>query len=211
MTMRTVFLVDGFNVYHSAVDIERDCGLKVKWLDYVSLFNSYLHHLGKDATLQSIYYFTALAYHLGDPKVVSRHETYIRCLRETGVKDQQGRFKAKSPIKCPHCGNQIIRHEEKETDVAIVSKMFEVLLNDECDCVVLVTGDTDLAPAVKTAKRLFPHKQIVFAFPYRRKNDELAQIAPKSFKMGRGNYALHQLPDPFPLSDGTKVAKPTSW
>jgi len=211
MAMRTVFLIDGFNVYHSAADIERDHGLKVKWLDYVSLFGSYLYLFGKDATLESIYYFTALAYHLGKPDIVQRHETYIRCLRETGVKDQQGRFKAKSPVTCPQCGKQILRHEEKETDVAIASKMFEKFFNDECDCVVLVTGDTDLAPAAKTAKCLFPHKQIVFAFPYGRRNEELAQIAPGSFKVRRRNYVNHQLPDPFVLSDGTKVPKPPSW
>jgi uncharacterized LabA/DUF88 family protein len=50
----------------------------------------------------------------------------------------------------------------------------EVLMNNECDTVVLVTGDTDLAPAVRTVKRLFPDKTITFIFPYKRKNKELS-------------------------------------
>jgi len=95
--------------------------------------------------------------------------------------------------------------------VAIAAKMFEILFNDECDTVVLVTGDTDLAPAVKTANRLFPNKKVIFAFPYRRKNEELARIAPGSFKTHPANYIKHQLPDPFALSDGSKVPKPPSW
>ena len=212
MSIGTTFLVDGFNVYHSVVDIDRDSKglLKAKWLDLVSFCNSYLHLIGKGATLQSVYYFSALAFHLNDPDVIIRHQAYIRCLRETGVKDELSRFKP-DPIKCPHCKRQITRHEEKETDVAIAAKMFEILFNDECDTVVLVTGDTDLAPAVKTAKRLFPNRKIIFAFPYRRKNEELAQIAPGSFKIHRDNYIRHQLPDPFPLSDGTKIPKPPSW
>lgn len=211
MSIRTIFLVDGFNVYHSVIDIARYCnGLNVRWLDLFSLCNSYLHLLGRDATLESVYYFSSLAYHLDDPDVISRHKTYIWCLQETGVKDQLGRFKSKT-IKCPHCGGQITRHEEKETDVAIAARMFEILFNDECDSIVLVTGDTDLAPAVKTAKRLFPHKKIVFAFPYRRKNEELAQIAPGSFRIHSCNYMQHQFPDPFPLSDGTKISKPLGW
>jgi len=210
MSIRTIFLIDGFNLYHSTVDIARYCkGLNVKWLNILSLCKSYLYLIGKDAIIESTYYFSALAYHLNDPDVISRHETYIKCLRETGVKDRLGRFKPKS-IRCSH-GGEITRYEEKETDVAIASKMFEVLSKDECDSVVLVTGDTDLAPAVKTAKHLFPDKHIIFAFPYRRKNDELAQIAPGSFKIRSGHYIQHQFPDPFPLSDGTIIPKPSSW
>ena len=209
--MRTTFLVDGFNVYHSAVDIERDFGLRVKWLDLDSLFRSYLHLFGKDAKLESVYYFTALAYHLHDAAKVKRHETYIQCLRQSGVIDQQGRFKQKSTFTCRKCGNKRTPHEEKETDVAIASKMFEVLIADDCDRIVLVTGDTDLAPAAKTAIRLFPKKEVVFAFPYKRKNVELAHIAPRSFSMRKEMYALNQLPDPCPLPDGTTAAKPPKW
>jgi len=207
---RTTFLIDGFNLYHSIVDIARYCnGLNVRWLNIFSLCKSYLYLIGKDATIESIYYFSALAYHLNDPDVISRHETYIKCLRETGIEERLGRFKPKT-IRCSH-GGKITRHEEKETDVAIASKMFEVLCKDRCDSVVLVTGDTDLAPAVKTAKYLFPNKHIIFAFPYRRKNDELAQMAPSSFKIHSRNYIQHQFPDPFTLSDGTIIPKPSSW
>ena len=89
--------------------------------------------------------------------------------------------------------------------------MFEVLIADDCDRIVLVTGDTDLAPAAKTAIRLFPKKEVVFAFPYKRKNVELAHIAPRSFSMRKEMYALNQLPDPCPLPDGTTAAKPPKW
>ena len=207
---RTTFLIDGFNLYHSIVDIARYCnGLNVRWLNIFSLCKSYLYLIGKGATIESIHYFSALAYHLNDPSVIERHETYIKCLRETGIEEQLGRFKPKT-IRCSH-GGKITRHEEKETDVAIASKMFEILFKDECDSVVLVTGDTDLAPAAKTAKCLFPDKRIIFAFPYGRKNDELAQIAPSSFKIHSRSYIQHQFPDPFTLSDGTIIRKPSSW
>jgi len=210
MGTRTVFLVDGFNLYHSVVDIARYCnGLNVKWLDIYSLCKSYLYLSGNDATIESVYYFSALAYHLDDPDIVARHETYIKCLEETGIKKHLTRFKPKT-IECSH-GGKITRHEEKETDVAIASKLFELLFCDECDSVVLVTGDTDLAPAVKTAKHLFPAKYIIFAFPYRRKNEELAQLAPGSFRIHSHNYAQHQLSNPFTLSDGTIIPKPPSW
>ena len=210
MTIRVVFLVDGFNLYHSIVDIARYCnGLNLKWLNISSLCRSYLHLIDKHAVAESIYYFSALAYHLHDRDVISRHETYIKCLRETGVKEQLSKFKRRI-IHLPH-GGKMTRHEEKETDVAIASKMFEVLFNDECDTVVPITGDTDLAPAVETAKRLFPDKSIIFAFPYRRKNDELAQMAPGSFKIHTSSYSKHQFPDPLTLSDGATIPKPSGW
>ena len=210
MSIRTTFLIDGFNIYHSVLDIETRTGLKVKWLNYFSLCSSYLHIIGEDATLEAVYYFSALAYHLHDPGIISHHEDYIRCLETTGVEVRLGRFKPRD-IKCPLCRGTFTRNEEKETDVAIASKMLEVLAKDECDYVVLVTGDTDLAPAVRTAKCLYPKKRVVFAFPHGRKNEELAIMAPGSFKIHTHNYAKHQFPDPFVLSDGTKIAKPPSW
>jgi len=208
---RTIFLVDGFNVYHSTRDIGRDFkGLCVKWLNIHSLCSSFLYLISKDARLEHIYYFSAFAFHLNDPDVILRHQNYIKCLEATGVTPELGRFKPKD-INCPHCNKQFRRHEEKETDVAIGIKLFEVLFNNECDTVVLVTGDTDLVPAVKTAKRLFPNKSILFIFPYKRKNSELVQIASDSFKINKNNYVRHQFPNPFVLPDRTQIQKPTCW
>lgn len=208
---RTTFLVDGFNVYHSVIDISRDfIGLRVKWLNIHSLCSSFLYLISKDARLEHIYYFSAFAFHLNDPDVILRHKNYIKCLKATGIRTELGRFKRKE-IKCPHCNKEIERHEEKETDVAIGTKVFEVLFNNDCDTVVLMTGDTDLAPAVRTAKRLFPNKSILFAFPYKRKNSELDQIAPGSFKIHKNSYVRHQFPDPVVLPDGTQIQKPTTW
>lgn len=212
MSNRTVFLIDGFNVYYSVRDIEYYTGLKVKWLDYYSLCESYLSVIGGGAILKDIYYFSAYAFHLNDPDIIKRHRAYIKCLKDRGIKVQLSRFKKKR-IKCTRCNRRFTGHEEKETDVAIASKMLELLAKDECDCVILVTGDTDLAPAVKTAKNLYEPKgkRIIFAFPYRRKMDELDRMAPGSFQIHDQIYMNYQLPDPYPLSDGTTITKPPDW
>ena len=52
------------------------------------------------------------------------------------------------------------RHEEKETDVAIAVTLIELFLRDECDAAVLVTGESDIAPALRLAQRQFPGKAI---------------------------------------------------
>jgi len=120
----------------------------------------------------------------------------MKCLAGTGVWVHLSQFKG---------------HKEKETDVAIASRLFESCFEDLADCIVLVTGDTDLAPAIRTCQRLFPKKTMIFALPYLRANDELRRLAPGSFKIRAKTYFANQFPDPLVLVDGTSIAKPASW
>jgi hypothetical protein len=112
---------------------------------------------------------------------------------------------------CSVCGHIAIGHEEKETDVAIAVKLLELLFRDTCDTIVLVTGDTDLAPPVRTARTLFPQKNIMFAFPYNRMNNDLKKLAPESFHIRKEAYVTHQFPDPVVLANGTVITKPAKW
>jgi len=222
---RVTFLIDGFNLYHSIRDLGRYEKLHVKWLNIYSLCSSFLYLIGKDANLAEIYYFSAFADHLNDPNVTKRHQAYIECLKSTGIIAEMERFKPKdvtcplhsqllesSPrdIQCPLRG-RFVKHEEKETDIAIAARLFEVIFNNKCDTVVLVTGDTDLTPVVKVCKSLFPTKAILFAFPCRRYNRELELLLPGSFRIHAKAYVRHPFPNPVLLTDGTKIHRPPSW
>jgi len=222
---RVTFLIDGFNLYHSTADLQRIRGLRVKWLDIYSLCSSFLFLIGRDAAIAEIYYFSAFAKHLNDPSIVKRHRDYLECLKSTGIIPEMGRFKPKE-VTCPlysqHAksgtvnvtcpiGGKFTKYEEKETDIAIAARLFEIVYKNKCDTAILVTGDTDLAPAVKTCRGLFPMKAIRFAFPYRRHNHELKALLPDSFKIHEGSYIKHLFPDPVPLPNGTKIYKPASW
>ncbi len=211
---RTTFLVDGFNVYHSVVEASRSLGggVSTKWLDYRSLLSSYLAVIGAGATLEEIYLFTAFATFLeqSKPGVIARHRAYIECLEATGIRLVMGRFKRKF-VRCSACKADIPRHEEKESDVAIGVKVMELLHTDRADTLVLVTGDTDVAPAIRTAMSLFPTKQICVALPFGRENKELANIVRKHFKIRKEAYSRHQLPNPFTLPSGRTVPKPSGW
>ena len=212
------FLVDGFNLYHSVRSAGKILGVSTKWLDIRKLCSGYLHlvanAVGEKAQLANVYYFSALATHIeaADPDVTLRHRRFIRCLEDTGVIVELGRFKRRQ-IKCPdpNCGKFFFKHEEKETDVAIAVRLLEVFIKNECETAVLLTGDTDLAPAVRTAVSLFPTKRILFAFPYLRKNRELSKLAPGSFTIDKSQYAKYQFSDPYLLLDGTTVNKPSTW
>ncbi|MFH1220269.1 MAG: NYN domain-containing protein [Candidatus Eisenbacteria bacterium] len=209
---RVAFLIDGFNLYHSTLELKRNTGQRAKWLNVGSLCTSYLYMFGKDACLAGVRYFSAPPHYLSprDPGKVLRHETYMRCLRTTGIEVELARFKVKE-VFCDSCQSWIIKHEEKETDVAIAVRAMELFIDDRADALVIVSGDTDFSPLVRVCSRLFPQNDILFAFPYARKNKELVQIAPMSFSIGRVQYIKHQFPNPFILPDGTRIHKPAEW
>lgn len=210
------FLIDGFNLYHSTREAERRHRAPTKWLDLKKMLYGY-HPIysavaNDKLSLGDIYYFSAYAYHRLsiDPYVVSRHEKLVRCLQDTGIHTIMNKFKPKD-ARCPSCLHQWIKHEEKETDVAIAVKLIELFVTEACEMVVIVSGDTDIAPAVKTAKKLFPQKKVIFAFPAYRKNKILLSIAPGSFKIKPRAYTQNQFPDPYTCSDGRTIQKPVSW
>jgi len=209
---RVSFLVDGFNLYHSLVEAANDLKASTKWLDLRSLCQSYLSVLGPGAVLESIYYFSALAKHIDArrPGTTLRHRNYVQCLQSTGVIAELGRFKYKS-VHSPSCQIESPHYEEKETDVAISVRMLELFFRDKADTVVLVSGDTDLSPAVQTAQNLFPTKEICFAFPYKRKNSELAKMVAKHFRIRSNQFLKHQLPNPVVLPSGREIQKPREW
>ena len=209
---RVIFLVDGFNIYHSIRQLKRDTGYNTRWLNLHSLCKSYLFLLGKSASLENIFYFSAIPYYLSDknPDKIKRHKNYLSCLESTGVKVELGRFKEKI-VFCDKCRSYILKHEEKETDVAIGVKAFEIFAQNHCDIAVVVTGDTDLSPAFKKCKELFPNKKFIFAFPYKRKNKELALLAPDSFSISHKQYIKNQFSNPLTLLNGHKVYKPKNW
>jgi uncharacterized LabA/DUF88 family protein len=209
---RLVFLVDGFNVYHSVLRLRRDTDYSAKWLDLFSLCASYAYLFGKDARVESVHYFSAIPYHLSaqDPNRIERHQTYLTCLEDSGVQITLGRFKQKD-VFCNNCRTVLLKHEEKETDVAIAITLMEVFFTKRCDTAVIVSGDTDLAPAVRKCQNLFPNGKVVFAFPYARKNKELATLAPGSFSMSAKQYIRYQFPNPVILKDGRQIHKPSTW
>ena len=105
----------------------------------------------------------------------------------------------------------ILKHEEKETDVAIAIKLLEICFVDSCDSAVIMSGDTDLTPAIEKCKTLFKDKKILFAFPYARKNKQLATLAPESFSINKNQYIKHQFHNPVILKNGIQLNKPSSW
>jgi len=210
---RVTFLVDGFNLYHSIEDIKKFAKADVKWLNIHALCSSYIPLFGREAVLEDVFYFSALKNYLQSrkPDSILRHKQFISCLENTGVKVILGRFKKKD-VYCYKCHQALTKHEEKETDVSIAVKILELTFLNSADTLVIISGDTDLAPAVKTALSHFNQKQICFGFPFNRKNRELEKLGNHtSFVIDKNQYIKYQFPDPYILKSGLVLHKPNTW
>ena len=60
---RVVYLVDGFNLYHSLREVERGHGHSLRWLDLNALCSSLLHAVPGRCEVAGIVYFSAMARH----------------------------------------------------------------------------------------------------------------------------------------------------
>jgi uncharacterized LabA/DUF88 family protein len=217
MPKTVAFLVDGFNVYHSLREIEALTGNRVKWLDLNELLRRHLSDVrsalgGDRVEIGRIYYFSALAKHLTTVErgIVDRHCAYIDALENTGVEVVLAHFKGKD-VKCPHCKRQFRRYEEKETDVAIALKLIEVFARSDADTAVLVSGDTDLLPAMRTSRKLFADRKIGVAFPFNRHTAQMQQEADYSFHLRQKEIQRAQFPATIALTDGTMIQRPGTW
>ena len=211
------FIADGFNLYHSLRQVERLRNSRCHWLDLPALCGSYLPLIGGGATLGSVYYFSALASHVEThhPGTVARHKAFIEALEARGVTVEIGSVQRPRGLcdLCPECDRRIhlTRHEEQETDVRIAVKLLEVVANGTCAAVAVITGDTDLVPAVAAARRLQPRVDVYMLFPTHRSNRAFDGVATGSFKIAAGQYVRYQLPDPVTTTDGRVIPKPAGW
>jgi uncharacterized LabA/DUF88 family protein len=206
---RIVFLVDGFNFYH-ALD-HNPSGPnpkrynKYKWLSLTKLARAYLT---SQETIAGIYYFTTLA--TWDPGKVARHKLFIRANEMEGVHVVYGEFKRKQK-RCNLCHKYFWTVEEKQTDVNIALKLFQLAVQDVYDKAIIISGDTDLLPAVKAVQATFPTKSIGVVIPIGRASEDFKKHADFHFKMKEHQLQASRFPDMIVLRDGSTLVCPPAW
>ena len=210
------FIVDGFNLYFSLREMKGLSKKPSKWLDLRRMCESFAQaigqHLGVRTQLAGIHYFSAYATHakVRDKGIVDRHRTYVAALESTGVSVTMSQFKHRD-ARCPHCKALYKRAEEKETDVAMAVKLLELFALEEAPIAVLVSGDTDLRPAIHTARRLFPQNLIGIITPFLRHTTEMQECGDFHFKVSQKLVQSAQFPPVIKLGDGRVLAKPPGW
>ncbi len=201
MTRVSAF-IDGFNLYHS---INNDRFSRYKWLNFRKLIELFLR---TSDTISDIYYFTALANWNRDK--VERHKLFIRVLKFLGIKIVYGQFK-KDSKPCEKCGNPHRTHTEKETDVNIAVTLFEHAILNSYDRAIILSGDSDQIPIIRTLKKHYKHKEIGILTPPGSHTKALIAVADFHHKIDEKHLSASRLPDEVVLAKGTVIKCPDSW
>ena len=216
MKIRVVAYIDGFNLYFGL----REAGLRrFYWLDVVALCRNLLK---PDQDLVAVKYFTSRVSgaHPADSPTAAflreesrrRQGVYLDALGSLpGLNVIEGKFLAKSKLKCFRCGSLIHTFEEKMTDVNIATHLLIDAHQNTFDTALLISADSDLVPPVKIVGNNFPGKRVVAAFPPKRWSNDLAQAATAKFQIGNAILARSQLPDVVPLARGNRAVRPSQW
>ncbi|HPC97272.1 MAG TPA: NYN domain-containing protein [Sedimentisphaerales bacterium] len=208
MKPRTIVYVDGFNFYYGAVR-----GTPHKWLDLEKCFL----RLRPADDIRRIWYFTALV----DGAKGARQQAYLQALATRPlVQVMLGKFKLKQ-IKCavPGCsypGSRVFDvPEEKRTDVNIALQLLNDANHDHADQFIIVSGDSDLVPALETVKTQWPAKRLTVYVPSRHPLRgaavELRSAADKHRTFPQALLKVCQFPPELPDGRGGLIRKPDRW
>jgi len=177
----------------------------------------YFSLLLPDDEIQAIKYFTAKI--LGSHK--ANQDAYIKALSTLNkVQIIYGLFKYKK-IKClvKNCtyrGSRVFDvPEEKRTDVNIAVNMIKDAINDKCDRFIVVSGDSDLVPAVKAVKVIAPNKKVIVYVPasnrVRGAANELRNSSDRHKTLPNNLLSKAQFPAQLTDSTGGIIQKPEAW
>jgi uncharacterized LabA/DUF88 family protein len=167
--------------------------------------------------IRLIRYFSALV----DGPTRNHQQTYFKALSTTPrVEIILGKFKLKNVrcgvTACASPGNKWYRiPEEKRTDVNIAVFMLDDAYQNACDQFVLISGDSDLVPAVNMVRSRFPKKRVTVYVPSRdpvrgaavelRTSAHVARTPPLAL------LPHAQFPDQLADGAGGLLQRPSSW
>lgn len=185
--MQTSFFIDGYNVFYGLL-----AGTPYKWLDLPSLLHAITHENDPRSQVAEIHYFTSPV----KPTLATRglqskqaQDTYVRALKARGVQVHWGRHRLDHRLAPRFVSRDVPASrqdqvdiwnlEEKETDVRIGIAMYRLAAKqcwapgaeDRIQQLVLVSGDTDMTPALEAIREDFPHLRIGIILPHRKGSD----------------------------------------
>ena len=212
--MRTYIYIDGFNFYYGAVK-----DTPYKWLNFKTLFESLLAPAHQ---ILSIKYFTAIVTGKIDPGQPIRQKTFIRALKKfiPEISVYYGKFLSHNvfkPLAYPIDQNtfgkkikfvNVIKTEEKGSDVNIAVHLLNDAWLDHYDCAVIVSNDSDLAESLRLVKEQHKKKIGLITPGKTHPSRELLKYADFTKRIRKGVLGASQLPDPIP---GTTIHKPKVW
>jgi uncharacterized LabA/DUF88 family protein len=208
--MKTIVYVDAFNLYYGAVK-----DTPYKWLDISALCRAMLQ---PENVIAGIKYFTARVQpRPGDPSQPMRQQVYLRALQTIpNLQIVYGHYLSHvvwMPLAHPVPGQkpfvQVVKTEEKGSDVNLASHMLVDAADNAFECAVIVSGDSDLKTPVQLVQNRF-HKIVGVLNPQKIKCRALETTARFYKHIRESALAASQFSPVLTDSIGT-FHKPASW
>lgn len=210
---RVIAYIDGFNLFYSCLK-----GTKNKWLDLEKLVSS-LMQPGDE--LIAIRYFTAkVSSNENEPEKALKQQIYLEALGlNPKIKIKLGRFSIHT-TKMPDAKAwgkgkikmiEVIKTEEKGTDVNLAVQMVADAKDNLFDYAMLFSNDSDMSYAIQIAKQQCKKQIGLFiardAVSYKSLKDHVLHIK----RLGPNAFAKAQLPTEISTSKGRTIKKPSDW
>jgi hypothetical protein len=208
--MRTIVYVDAFNLYYGCL---RDTPFR--WLDLAGLCR---HLLAPQNVLVQIKYFTArVRGRPGNPGQPNRQQLYLRALRTLPeVSIYYGHYitqVARMPLAVPSAYGsrfvEVLRTEEKGSDVNLATEMVSDAYERRFDLAVVVSNDSDLLAPIQLVRQRIG-RPVGVLNPHRHPSLVLARAATFVKQIRPGVLAASQFPDVLTDRHGT-IRKPGAW
>jgi uncharacterized LabA/DUF88 family protein len=189
-----------------------------KWLNVQSFFEA----LRLDEDVVVVKFFTALVEPL---KHVStrrdRQKRYMRALAMLPkVKIIPGKYQERTvTCRARDCMRRLeyTVPEEKKTDVNIAVNLLEDAFRGLTDSMVIVSGDSDLEPAVEWVRRNYPHVKITVYIPVledereKRRNDNYHRMGAICKPLPLTDIPRHVLPATVRVNENETITRPDEW
>ena len=208
---RAIAYVDGFNLYFGVLRSSPG----VKWLD----IQSFVEFLRPNEEVVHVRYFTALV----DPEMhVSttrdRQKRYHKALRScANVQVIEGKYQFRDVTCRAKCREPYQIAEEKKTDVGIAVQMISDVIDGLTDAIILISGDSDLEPAVEWIRKRHPKIKVTVYIPQdsndpkARRNDTYRHMGVDAKPLPTGDLQRFQFPNKVDLGSGRVVERPKEW
>lgn len=208
---RTTIYVDGFNLYYRCLK-----GTSYKWLDIVALCRRVLKEVNEVTAVR--YYTARVNARPDDPGQPIRQDTYLRALRTLPeVSIHLGHYLTKPvrlPLANPVSGQprtvEVLRAEEKGSDVNLATHLVRDAFRDEFDVAIVISNDSDLYEPIRIVTREL-HKPVGLLVPEGVTiSTKLKPIASFIRTIRRTALVRSQFSDQLMDANGT-FRKPTRW
>jgi len=201
--------VDGFNLYYGCLRHTSH-----KWLDLDVLCRRLLPAYD----IHRIRYFTARVSGRSDPRSPARQATYLRALRTLpAVTIHFGKFlqsNVRMPLASPLPGGpktvEVIKTEEKGSDVNLATYLLVDAFRHDSDVAVVVSNDSDLCEPIRIVQAEFG-LPVGLLNPHPVPSQALLKLRPAFVRPIRaGPLSASQFPPAMSDTKG-RFSKPTAW